>query len=342
MKLYLGESFGLLMKTLPYVIFRAAVYGITGIGAVIYFAIIFGIISVLPDSAGGVAAIIVLAATGGFFGVMKLLQQAVFYALKAGHVAVITELITKGSLPAGVNQVSYGKSIVTERFKDVAILYAADRMVLGILRAITRTIARVSSWLPIPGIDAVEKIVMTVVNFSISFIDEAIMSYAFAKKERNLWKSAKEGVVLYAQQWKPILTSSAVMGLIDAIGFIVPFVILVIPLGLLSKGLEINALGWGALVISFIFALLFKNAVVSPWAMVAIILTFHRETEGKTPDPVWEGRLETMSGKFKELQSKALEFARGESAAGASTAGPSSADISNQPTTALELPKEDE
>jgi len=296
---------------MPYVMARAGIYGLIGIGALIYFGVLGLLVAVLK-SAGGLAAIIFLVGTGGFIAIMKLLQHAVLYAVKAGHIAVLTELIQRDALPEGVNQFSYGKDLIKTRFKDVAIMFAVDRLVAGVLRSFNRKVARVADWLPIPGLEGLAGLITTLVNFSISFVDEAILSYAVAREDDNLWNSAKQGVILYAQEWKPILLASAVMGAIHAVCFMIIFIPLALVLGLLLPGY-----GWGALVIALVLAFLVREAFVRPWAMATIILTFHRETAGKQPDVEWEARLESFSDKFKELKEKALEFARARTSGGA-------------------------
>ncbi len=307
MKLYIGEALGLIKKTMPYVTARAGILALVGIGAVIYFGIIALLIGALKE-AGGIAAIIFIIGTGGFILIMRFIKHAVLYALKAGHIAVLTELIDKGTLPEGKGQVEYGKDLVKSRFKDVAIMFAVDRLVAGVLRTFNRTVARVTDALPIPGLEGLGKLVTTLVNFSISFVDEAILSYAISREDDNLWKSSKDGVILYAQEWKAILPASAVMGLIDAAAFLVVFIPLLIILGFATGA------GWIALVISAVIGYLVKEAFVRPWAMASIILTFRREIQGKTPNPEWDQRLESVSKKFRELKDKAVEYARGQGA----------------------------
>jgi len=130
------------------------------------------------------------------FGLLRLVKQYVLYLVNAGHIAVITELIETGVLPKNVNQFQYGKTVVTNLFKEVSVLFIVDRMVDGILRTFNRTVAAVADILPIPGMDGLTKIVNTVINFSLTYVDETILSYNLSRKDENIWESAKRGVIL--------------------------------------------------------------------------------------------------------------------------------------------------
>ncbi len=172
MKIYLSEGFSLIIKTLPYFFLRAALYIGIGIVSIIYFLIIGFFIKILGGKAGGLAAIIIFAATIGFIAIAKLIQRYVLYIFRAGHISVITQLIKEGKLPENVNQIQYGKEMVIKNFKDVSILFAVDQIINGILKAFNRKIVRIADWLPIPGLEALAKLFNIMINFSISFIDE--------------------------------------------------------------------------------------------------------------------------------------------------------------------------
>jgi hypothetical protein len=58
-----------------------------------------------------------------------------------------------------------------------------------------------------------------------------------------------------------------------------------------------------------VFALLFawavKVSLIEPFAIACLLQTFFKVTEGQTPDPEWEARLEGVSGKFRKLGEQA-------------------------------------
>jgi hypothetical protein len=63
-----------------------------------------------------------------------------------------------------------------------------------------------------------------------------------------------------------------------------------------------------------VFALVFawgvKQAIIEPVGMTALMLVFFQVSEGQVPNPEWEAKLESISGKFREIQSKAREWER--------------------------------
>jgi cytoskeletal protein RodZ len=118
-------------------------------------------------------------------------------------------------------------------------------------------------------------------------------------------------VILYAQSWKPILANAVALTLISYVQFFVFLVMLGLPaaaVGVLLPSLGV-ALGIGVLV----GAWMLKLAVADAYAMAATLLAYHRSTEGMTPDPEWQARLEQASDKFAELKRKAAEKMGGSS-----------------------------
>ena len=302
MKLYFGEAWGILMKTLPYVLIRMAIYGLIGIGAAIYLGVLWLIAKIF----GGAGVIVFLIGLGGLYGLLKLVQRYVLYMINAGHTAVITELIQKGSLPAHTNQLEYGKQIVTALFKEISVLFVVDQLVAGTINAFNQTVVRIADMIPIPGVESLAKFAGLIVNYAVTYVDEAILSFNLARKEKNIWESAKRGVILYAQNWKPILTNAVWLAVISSVGLVVLVVIMLIPFGsfaLMTKN-ELFKAFWLFLAIALGYGL--KLSIVNPFCLIATIITYNRAIEGQEPNVEWENRLEQVSGKFKELKSKAL------------------------------------
>jgi len=59
-------------------------------------------------------------------------------------------------------------------------------------------------------------------------------------------------------------------------------------------------------VIAFILAWSVKQAVLEPLAVACLLQAYFRTIEGQAPNPEWEGRLEGMSKKFRQLKDKAM------------------------------------
>src|SRR5450756_2429793 len=119
-------------RTLPYVLMRALIFAIFGLGMLIFLGLIF-LLGLLFNALfkGTVLPVVILAfvALGGVIGLTRLAQRYVLYLVKVGHVAVITELVTVGELPAGTNQFSYGKDKVVKHFGSASALFVVDQLV---------------------------------------------------------------------------------------------------------------------------------------------------------------------------------------------------------------------
>jgi hypothetical protein len=303
-KLYLSEALALLGKTLPFVWVRLGSYAVLFAALALYFGVVGGLAFLLGRLWAPLGVITFLVAIGGGFGLLRWVSRYYFYLLKAGHVAVMTEFVVHGQAPAE-GQIAYGKRQVTERFRDTSVMFAVDVLVDGAVKAVVRTFARIASILPIPGLDSLGKLLERVAVASTTYVDEAVLSRAYAKREQNVWAVAHEGVVLYAQAWKPILANAVVLTLIGYVEFIVFLAILAAPAFAFAAAFP--AMAPVAAIMAFAGAWLLKLAIADPFAMAATLIAYHRSTEGMQPDPEWTRKLEGASTKFQELGRKAVE-----------------------------------
>lgn len=302
MKLHFGEALKILFKTLPYIIVRIGIYGVIGIGSALYV----GLLLLMAKVFGGAGTFIVIIGLALLFGILKFAQRYVLYLVKAGHIAVITELIHNGTVPEGKGQFDYGKQVVTDLFKEVSVLFAVDQIVDGTIKAFNRMVVRIADILPIPGLDALGNVAGMIVNYSVTYVDETILSFSLTHKEKNVWENAKTGLVLYAQNWKPILTNAAGLALVNIVATVAFIVIMLIPFGTLAAltSNETLKMVWLFLALAFGYGL--KLAIVNPFCLIATIITFKESIEGQEPNSEWEAKLEQASDKFKELKTKAM------------------------------------
>lgn len=305
-KLYFGEAFQLIAKTMPFIWVRLGSYLLLGLVLALFFGIIGGLAYLLAQLWAPLGVILFLVAFGGAWGIVRWASRYYFYMLKAAHTAVMTEVIVTGKAPQG-SQIAYGKQQVTSRFKDTSIMFGVDVLVDGVVKAFTRTFARLAGILPIPGLDGLMGIAQRVAVASTTYVDEAILSRAYAQKEQNVWKVAHDGVVLYAQAWKPILANAVALSLLGYVEFVVLLVILGIPA--LAIGLAVPALQVALGVAVLVLAWMIKLAVSDAFSLAATLVAYHRSTESMAINLEWKGKLEGASGKFKDLGLKAAQHA---------------------------------
>jgi len=281
------------MRTLPYVLMRLVAYAIFGLVAllVIGFMAFLGYLATrLFKEAGGAVFVILLIAIGILWGLKRLAERYVLYLIKAGHVAVITELVQKGALPAGVNQVAYGKDKVLKHFATTSVLVGVDALVAGSVRQILRWLTRLGSFLAvIPGAKLLLSFAYRVLSLAGNYIDEAVLSYILIHEDQNVWRAAADGVVLYAQSWKKILWRAVGVVLIVMTSWLVIFLVsflALLPLASLAgrgkPGLPLF-LGFVAFVAAWLIANVAKWALVDPFATVAMIVAYNEAVREQTP-----------------------------------------------------------
>lgn len=306
----IGEIISLMAKTLPFLIFRFLIYFgitlayvlITGIGAGIGYGI--GTIGGEAEAGGLWGGMAGFAVAGA---IMYFIREYLLYLVKAGHIAVLVELMEGRELPGGRGQIDYAQSIVRERFAESSVLFGVDQLIKGILKAFNRAFFTIANFLPIPGIQGLVKFINTIVNLSLTYLDEVILAYNIKMKADNPWAGSRTALVLYAQNYKSFLKNAFWLAfIIWGLTFLVFLLILAPVAGLVS--LFPGAAGPLALIIAVVFAWGIKQAVIEPIGMTALMQVFFKVTEGQQPNPEWEGKLDKVSKKFARLKEKAADW----------------------------------
>ncbi|TIT70331.1 MAG: hypothetical protein E5W63_01670, partial [Mesorhizobium sp.] len=301
----IGRSVSIMMRTWPFIVFRMIVYfGITltyimatGTGASVGYGV--GHISTDPDGP------LSFALWGGVvgFGVVSIavywLREYILYVVKAGHIAVMVHLIDGHDVPDGQNQIAYAKEVVTERFAEANILFVVDQLVKGAIRAITGLLGGIAAFLPIPGLSGLVSFLNTVIRLSLTYVDEIILGYNIRINSSSPFETARQGVVLYAQNGKTMV-KNAVWG----VSFVI-FLLMLAPAAAILYVMPGQLAGW-AFVLAIVFAWAFKAAFIEPFAIACLMQVYFKTIEGQVPDPAWDARLAEASSKFRELKDKAL------------------------------------
>ncbi|MDW8478586.1 MAG: hypothetical protein RML12_00210 [Xanthomonadales bacterium] len=307
----LGQVFVLLGRTLPFLIFRMLIYfGITlayviGVGGGAGLGWLFG------APFGAKAEGVFWGALTGFgivSGALYFLREYLLYLVKAGHIAVLVELIEGREIPGGRSQIGYAAEKVKERFFGASLLFGLDQLIKAILKAINRLLGTLASMIPIPALQNVVKVIMAIIEMSLSYLDEVILAQIYRSRSENPWATAREALVLYAQNYGRILKNAVFLTLIVWFLTILVFVLVLGPVALLLELLP-GLAGFWTFVVALVVALSVKAAVIEPIAMTAMFQVFFRVTAGQTPNPEWVAKLERASEKFRELGQRAAAAA---------------------------------
>lgn len=311
----IGSAIGLMMRTLPFILLRLAVYfGIT-LAYIVMTAIGAGIgfgIGALGDA--GFRALTTF--WGGFIGfgifgaIMYWAREYLLYLVKAGHIAVLVELIDDNpATAAGSSQIAHGRQVVKERFAQASVLFAVDQLVKGVLAALVGMVRGTLSVLPMPGVQQLGGILAAFLRVAVGFVDEVILAHGIRTRSDNPWGSARDALVLYGQNYKTMFKNAAWLAAIIYGLSVLVFLVMLAPAALLVH-LMPGAWSAGGFVFALLLAWSIKAALLEPLAITCMMQVYFRSTGHQTPDPEWEARLEQLSARFRELKERAANAGR--------------------------------
>ncbi|MBQ2940858.1 MAG: hypothetical protein IJD97_01340 [Clostridia bacterium] len=288
----------LFRKTMPFAIAKLVLGAATVLISVVLLAILLGLGWLFGENGMVICIFIWIGATGVVrFAIMHYFG----YLVKAGHVAVLAEAVTTGKVPD--NQVNYGKEAVKKRFSTSNIYFAVDKLVSGAVKQIQRGISKLGNALDfIPGMGAVTGIANFFVELSLGYVDECCLGYTFYKKEQGAFRSACDGVVIYAQNIKHLLKNAAKTMLKVLLLSLVVLIAVFVPIGLLFKLLSWNAF-IGFLLAVFITWVI-KFAFLDSYILCQTMASYMEVAPTTEITFDLYGKLSKISGKFKELFNK--------------------------------------
>lgn len=305
-----SRSVGAIARTFPFIVLRLLVYlavavayvFATGTGAVMGYG--FGHLGHSPDAPAGGAFWGGLVGFGLVSAVLYLAREYLLYLVKAGHIAVLVEVLDGRSIPAGQGQIAYGSNFVKTHFAESSVLFGVDQIVKGVLRAITRTLNFLTAFLPIPALQTAVRLAEAVIRMSLTYVDEIILAYLIRTRTTNPWDGARDALVLYAQNYKHFLKNAVWLSLFMWLTTFVIFLFLLAPVGALAYLLPGDS-GWFVFGFAVVFAIALKKALLEPLAIASLMQVYFKTIEGQTPDPEWAARLNSASRQFQELGTKA-------------------------------------
>jgi hypothetical protein len=300
------SAFGLLLRTFPYALIRFAL--LLGFS----YACILWVVATIGGAAWlgahiapafGWVWFFAAALAGGWFW-MALLRYFL-HLVECGHVAVLTELIVYGRIGNGTESMfAYGRRIVVAHFGQVNLLFAMNALVRGVLNAFHRTLDWIGEALPIPGVGAIANLLTAILRAATRYMDKAILSYNLARNDDNPWIGARDGIVYYCQNAKPILKTALWIVIAEFALTVMMWLLLLAPAAAITVGLppSVRAMGGAITVfIAVLFALAARGAFVKPLCLIMILVRFHTAIEGQPIRQDWVARLDQLSGKFRNL-----------------------------------------
>jgi hypothetical protein len=308
-----GRALSLLLRTLPFILLRLAVY----LGMTVAYLLAIAIGAGLGWGIGGLGsdefrtgATVVGGLVG--FGIVAIVawlaREYILYLVKAAHIAVLVEILDGRPLPDGNGQIAHGQAIVRARFVEASVLFGVDQVIKGVLRAITGLIRGIFSLIPVQAIRQLVSIAEAFMRMAVGFIDEVILAHGIRTRSNNPWQSARTALVLYGQNYRVMLKNAAWLLAITWGLALVAFLLLLAPAAGIAWLFPGVLSGIGVIVALFL-AWSLKAALLEPFAMVCMMEFYFRTTEGQKPDPAWEEQLDRLSAKFRRLGERAMSWA---------------------------------
>ena len=303
-------AFGLLRRTAPFLVFRIGVY--VGIGAAYLLATGAG--AALGRALGGLGGAdfrdgaTVWGGVAGFAvtaGLLYLLRGYILYLVKAGHVAVMVEVL-EGQAPPP-DQVAFARKAVSARFGEASVLFALDQLVKGVAQGITGLVQGVLSAFPVPGARNAASVLRAYLRVAVGLVDEVILAHALRVGADNPWAAGREALVLYAQNARPMLVNAAWLAAIVHGLTLVLFLVLLAPAVTLA-GMLPGPWAAGGVAAALLLAWALKAALFEPFAIACLLQVFFGLTRHQEPNPNWTAKLETVSDRFRTMGRRAADW----------------------------------
>jgi hypothetical protein len=310
MELHLGRAFQIVLRTTPYMLNRAIVYGGIAVAVLGYVAALGLVGYIFSPWAFWVMLIlsIVLAAAAGLQNILGLY---VLDGLKAGHMALVSEVMIEDGPLRGTSQSVWARDKVQHFYREPGSLTKVHRLVRGVLKRVNRsihketTLAFTDSASAVPVADSVTKV-------SLVYIDDAFTGYTFYVRNENVYDAARKAILLYAQAGQNVLKNAVALTVLGYMFMLAMAVVVMVPMGALSIVLLQD---WPTLRFMLFLAAVFLGLVMKwiafdPIASTATLIAFLESTRSATIAPDLESRIEQETGLHGILREKAAQFAK--------------------------------
>ena len=302
----LSSAVSLLMQSLPYALARFGILLGCSVVCIIWLIIAFGGAAFLAKyiaSAFGTIWLIGCLLGAGWFWAAIL--RYLLHLLACGHVAVLTDLITKGQVGNGAEpMLAYGKRVVIARFGQVNALFGLNALVRGVIGTFHQTLDWISQILPIPGLDGLANVANMILRAATRYLDKVILSYNLARGDEDPWRGAREGMVYYAQNAVPILKTSVWIVLLERALTVGLWLLLLIPAAAITWMLPRSVHEQAGIFTLLVAALLvgpLRAAFLKPLFLIMMMVRFHALIENQPINAEWDARLASVSDKFRDL-----------------------------------------
>jgi hypothetical protein len=328
----------LTFKAFPYALFRFLHWSFFATVSAIMLALILGVgtaLTIYVQKWVGVGVLLGGVVAWAFLW-LPFMERKTF-ATQCGHIAILTELITKGQLGNG-NQgmFAFGKALVAQRLGALETIWDVYRTINNAIRKLMNVLNFADRWLPI-DLGPVKRVIYRVIGWASPYVTSVVLSYGIARDDKDFSAAGMDGLCYSAQNAKGLLKT--------AIGAVILEQLLVLPWWLLSlaafvpgvfyvmfsamggdfAALEANAFAFAkaepitflasaaaGLLIGGLFAYLtvrtVRESFIKPLLVTMVMLKFHVAIENQPLEPGIKDKVMSADsglGKLDELRYKA-------------------------------------
>ncbi|MCU0683391.1 MAG: hypothetical protein MUF34_14320 [Polyangiaceae bacterium] len=185
----------LAFKTLPYALFRFGQASLFSLASALLLCLGIGLTVLLVNyvhiAVGGVALIALGLALAHWWS--PFVEHKLF-ATSCGHVALLTELITKGQIGNGrQGMFAFGRELAATRLGDIETVWTVYGTINDALQRVSNLLHFVDDLLPI-DLGPVKRVLHRVVRWAAPYVEGVIVSYGLARGDRDFVHAGADGL----------------------------------------------------------------------------------------------------------------------------------------------------
>jgi hypothetical protein len=306
----LGTAISLLTRSAPYALAHFGILLAGSVAGIVWLVVMIGGAAWLgthvANAFGIVWFLFCLVGVGWFWATVL---RYIVHLLTCGHVAVLTELITTGRIGNGSeSMLVYGKRIVLAKFGQVNALFGLNLLVRGVVDSFHRTLDWIDQIVPIPGLESINSLLTMILRAATRYLDKVILSYNLARADTDPWIGARQGLVYYAQNAKPILITSLWIVVQERVLTFVVWLLMLAPAAMITVALPPVMRETGGvvtIVVAVMLAYAFRAAFIKPLFLIRMMVRYHGLIENQPINQEWDANLSSISSQFSTLGTSA-------------------------------------
>jgi hypothetical protein len=197
------------LKTLSYALFRFGYSSLFAALGMLQLCVVGGLAYVLSTYVHLFAgAAVMLVGLLAFALVWWPFVERKMFATWCGHIAILTELITKGQINnGGRGMFAFGRELVAARLGELETLWDANRAINKALRRMSNVLNFADDLLPI-DLGPVKRLLGRVVAWVAPYVEGVIVSYGLARGDRDFKAAGADGLCYSAQNAKSLFKTA--------------------------------------------------------------------------------------------------------------------------------------